>query len=85
MQDLHQLLNDSCISPLFVVPVDRRVGWEIFGQVLPIASILEAIEDAIEDIPIVPLERASPFLWRKYLEQPRFENVPFFISEAAGI
>lgn len=62
MQDLHQNLHNSCISPLFVMPVDGRVGWEVFGQVLPIASILEAIEDAIENIPIAPLERACPFL-----------------------
>lgn len=85
MQGSHQNFDDSCRSPLFVVPVNGRVRWEVLGQVLPVTAILEPIEDAIEDVPLAPLQGACPFLLRQDLRQQGFQNGPFFIGEAAGI
>jgi len=45
-------------TPLFVVPEHRGVGWQVFGQVLQIAAVLELIEDAIQDFSLRPVGRS---------------------------
>jgi len=41
--------------PLFVVPEDGGVRWQVFRQVAPIAAVFELIEDAVKDLPFAPL------------------------------
>jgi hypothetical protein len=68
MQNTHQCFDDACFPPLLVVPKDRRVGWTVFGQVFPIAPILELIEDSINDLSFCPIARSGSFLLWEYLD-----------------
>jgi hypothetical protein len=52
---------------------------------LPITTILELIEYAIENLSLCPVGRSGLLLRRYYLEQQGFKNFPFFIGEVAGI
>ncbi len=51
------------------MPVDCRVRGQIFGQVLPIAAILELIEDAIEDSSLALVGRSCLLLSWQDLRQ----------------
>jgi hypothetical protein len=44
MKDTHQVFKHPCVASFFVVPIDRRVGGKIFGQVFPIAPFFHDLE-----------------------------------------
>ena len=80
------------ISPLFfswkllLPPCSCRwVGGRILGQVLPIATILEAIEDTVNNGSIAPIHRTSFFLRGQHLWQQGLEDFPFCIGQTAWI
>jgi len=43
----HDVLEDSVLTPLFVMPKYRGIGGKVFGEVNPIASIFELIENTV--------------------------------------
>ena len=59
MQHRHQALQGAVFAPLLVVPVNRRIRRQIFRQVGPITTILEAVKDAVDNLSIAPFERSS--------------------------
>jgi hypothetical protein len=54
MQSRHDSFQYPFSTPLFVMPEDGGVRGQVFGQITPIAAILELIEDAIEDLSFAP-------------------------------
>jgi len=58
MQSRQDALKYPITAPLFVVPKNRGVGWQVSGQVTPIATIFELIEDPVKDLAFAPLERS---------------------------
>ena len=79
-----RLEHASC-PLLFVVPIDGWVGGKVFGQVLPVTSILQLIENAIKNFSLCPIGRSCPLLFRYYLEKQGFKDFPLFIGQVAGI
>jgi hypothetical protein len=67
------------------VPVDSRVGRQVFGQVLPITSILELIKDTIKNLPFRPIGGPGSLLLGEDLKQQGFKDAPFCVGEAAGV
>lgn len=61
MQIGHNIIKDTVLAPMLVVPEDSRIGRKISRQISPIATILELIKYTIEDLSFCP-QRGSSFL-----------------------
>ena len=48
-------LQGAIVPPLVEVPPDGAPGWEVDGQVTPLASRAEDVEDGVEDVPCARL------------------------------
>ncbi len=55
-----ELLPDSAVAPLPIIPIDRLPGGEVMGQQPPALSSTHGIEDGINDLALRPASGAAP-------------------------
>src|SRR4051812_44968246 len=69
-------------SPLVEVTPDGALGWEVDGQITPLAAGAEDVEAGVEDVPYVGLAGPSAGADRRDV---RLDQGPLLVGHVAGI
>ena len=73
-------VQGSIVPPLVKVPPGRRPGWEVCGEVSPLAAGTEDVKDGIDDI--AEAGRARPP--SRGDGDVRLDESPLFVGDVAG-
>ena len=73
-------VQGSIVPPLVKVPPGRRPGWEVCGEVSPLAAGAKEVEDGIDDI--AEVGRAGPTT--RGDGDVRLDESPLFVGNVAG-
>src|SRR5271166_997959 len=81
-KEVVELLQGPVSSPLVEVTPDGALGWEVHGQIAPLAAGAEDVEDGVEDVPYVGLAGPSAGVDRRDV---RLDQGPLCVGDVAGI
>ena len=76
------LVEGSILPPLVEVAPDGALGWQVSGQVPPLAPGAEDLEDGVDDVPHVGLAGPSAGANRRDV---RLDQGPLGIGDVAGV
>ena len=63
------------------MPEDGGVRRQVFRQIAPITTILQLIEDTVDDLSFAPTRRSGLLL----VGQQWLNDFPLFVTEATGV
>src|SRR5208337_355331 len=81
-KEVVELLQGPVSSPLVEVTPDGALGWEVHGQIAPLAAGAEDAKDGVEDVPYVGLAGPSAGVDRRDV---RLDQGPLCVGDVAGI
>src|SRR5208337_683632 len=81
-KEVVELLQGPVSSPLVEVTPDGALGWEVHGQIAPLAAGAEDVKDGVEDVPYVGLAGPSAGVDRRDV---RLDQGPLCVGDVAGI